>query len=60
MDVYQGKMKTISPAFGPYEINVFFDIDKITPDSGGITGMGHIVPIKWDIGITGLQQYVPT
>lgn len=55
MDVYQGKMKTISPAIGPFDINVFMNIDKITPETGGITGMGHIVPVNWDMGVTGID-----
>ena len=55
MNVYQGKMKTISPAVGPYDINVYMNIDKVLPESGGITGMGTLEPVKWDIGVTGIN-----
>jgi hypothetical protein len=55
MDVYQGKMKTISPAVGPYNINVHLDIDKVLPESGGITGMGTLEPVKWEMGVTGID-----
>jgi len=56
MDVYQGSMKTISPAMGPYDINVFMNIDKVLPASGGITGMGTLEPVKWDMGVTGIDS----
>jgi hypothetical protein len=56
MDVYQGKMMTISPAIGPYEINVFYNIDKVTPETGGITGMGTLEPVMWDMGYTGIND----
>lgn len=55
MDIYQGKMKTISPAIGPYDINVYINIDKVLPASGGITGMGTLQPVKWDMGVTGID-----
>ena len=48
-------MKTISPAIGPYDINVFMNIDKILPASGGVTGMGTLEPVKWDMGVTGID-----
>lgn len=56
MDVYQGKMSTISPAMGPYDINIFINIDKVLPASGGITGMGTLEPVKWDMGVTGIDS----
>lgn len=57
MDIYQGKMRTISPAIGPYDINIFINIDKVLPSeaTGGITGMGTLEPVKWDMGITGID-----
>jgi len=70
MDVYQGKMNTISPAFGSFDINVYLDIDTFscatgsisfgstggfTGMAGGVTGMGTLVPINWGMGITGLD-----
>lgn len=57
MDVYQGKMRTISPAIGPYDINVYMNIDKVLPivATGGITGTGTLEPVKWDIGVTGID-----
>lgn len=55
MGIYQGKMSTISPAIGPYDINVYMNIDKVLPASGGITGMGTLVPVKWDMGVTGID-----
>jgi hypothetical protein len=57
MDIYQGKMTTISPAIGPYDINVYINIDKVLPTeaTGGITGMGTLEPIKWDMGVTGID-----
>lgn len=56
MDIYQGKMSTISPAIGPYDINTYMNIDKILPETGGITGMGTLVPVKWDQGVTGINS----
>ena len=60
MDTYQGKMRTISPAIGPYDIAVFMDIDKSMPitgvgDNTGVTGTGSLQPIKWDMGVTGID-----
>jgi hypothetical protein len=60
MDTYQGRMKTISPAIGPYDITVFIDIDKNMPitgvgDNTGVTGTGSLEPIKWDMGVTGIN-----
>lgn len=67
MDVYQGKMNTISSAFGSYDINIFFDIDSNTAATGSVTGMagsvtgtGTLVPINWGMGLTGINGVVPT
>lgn len=57
MDTYQGKMRSISPAIGPYDLNVYINIDKIVPTyTGGVTGVGTLVPIMWDIGVTGINE----
>jgi len=56
MDVYQGKMKTISPAIGPYEILLYMDIDKISTETGGVTGMGTLEPVNWGMEYTGINQ----
>lgn len=63
-DTYQGKIGTVSPAFGAYDINVFinFDRDKgVTgtdgvagPGAAGVTGMGTLEPWKYDMGVTGI------
>ena len=63
-DTYQGKIGTISPAFGAYDMNVFINFDRdpgVTgtdsytgPGSSGVTGTGSLEPWKFDIGITGV------
>lgn len=62
MSIYQGKMKTVSPAFGSFDINVYLDIDSFTTATagttgmaGGVTGTGTLVPINWGFGITGID-----
>ena len=57
MDIFQGKMKTISPAIGPYDINVFIDIDREPGITGaGVTGTGSLEPVNWDMGVTGIDS----
>jgi len=63
-DIYQGKIGTISPAFGGYDMNIFINIDRdpgVTgtgsytgPGAAGVTGTGSLVPWMHDIGITGV------
>lgn len=57
-DTYQGKIGTVSPAFGAYDINMFIDIDRdmgVTgPVSAGVTGTGTLEPYKFEMGITGV------
>ena len=57
MDTYQGKIGTISPAFGNYDIQVFQDIDKETAGETGIgeTGAGTLTLVDWALGVTGMQ-----
>lgn len=56
MDTFQGKMNTISPAIGPYDIDIFMDIDKLSTETGGITGMGTLEPVNWYMGVTGMSE----
>ena len=63
-DTYQGKIGTISPAFGAYDMNVFINFDRDSgvtgtdsytgPGAAGVTGTGSLEPWKFDIGITGV------
>lgn len=65
MDVYQGSIGSISPAIGPYTLEVFCNIDRppmamtgivgVTGVSYGVTGTGTLVPVQWDVGLTGIQ-----
>jgi len=58
MDIYQGRIGTISPAFGNYEIEVFMNIDRGLGVTGiiGATGTGTLEPVRWDTGYTGINQ----
>jgi hypothetical protein len=63
-DTYQGKIGTISPAFGGYDMNVFINFDRDSgvtgtgsytgPGASGVTGTGSLVPWQFDIGVTGV------
>jgi hypothetical protein len=56
MDIYQGKKQTISPAVGPYDIQVFLDIDQYKTETGiGVTGTGSLTLVDSTIGYTGLN-----
>ena len=58
-DIYQGKIGTISPAFGNYDLQVYINIDKETAGAtgmGGVTGTGTLLPVDWDVGVTGINQ----
>lgn len=63
MDVYQGSIGTVSPAFGNYTLQTYVNIDK--PASGvtgpmgslagmGVTGSGSLTAVSWDMGVTGI------
>lgn len=58
-------MHTISPAIGPYTIEVFTNIDKFVAGSTGISptgmgptgiGAGTLEPVEWMMGYTGISQ----
>lgn len=55
MDVFQGKIGTVSPAFGNYDLLMYLDIDKETAgETGvGVTGTGSLALVDWAQGITG-------
>jgi hypothetical protein len=56
MDIYQGRIGTISPAMGNYDMEVFVNIDRGLGVTGleGVTGTGTLQPVKWDVGYTGI------
>ncbi len=57
MDTYQGKIGSISPAIGPYEMQIYMNLDKepaAPPVTGGVTGTGTLLPISWSVGYTGI------
>jgi hypothetical protein len=65
MDIFQGEMNTISPAFGPYTLQTYVNIDKVSPGAtgsagylagSGVTGTGTLTAVSWDMGVTGIQQ----
>lgn len=56
MDTYQGKIGSVSPAMGNYDIDVWMNIDK-RPEStvsGGVTGAGTLEPVRWGMSYTGI------
>lgn len=53
-DIYQGKIGTISPAVGNYDINVYINIDRNITGASGVTGMNTLEPWKYDTGVTGI------
>jgi hypothetical protein len=57
MDIYQGSIGTISPAMGNYDLQVYVNVDKKGAGVPGMgeTGTGTLEPVKWDIGVTGIQ-----
>jgi hypothetical protein len=57
MDIYQGRMNVISPACGSYDLAVYLNVDKLTAGVTGVgeTGAGTLEPVKWDIGVTGID-----
>jgi len=62
-DTYQGKIGTISPAFGAYDINISINYDRdmgVTgtdgytgPGAAGVTGSGTLEAWRYDMGVTG-------
>lgn len=63
MDTYQGKIGTVSPAVGNYDITTYINIDKEPTGENGVTGIGPtglqgsgtLISTKWDQGVTGIQ-----
>jgi hypothetical protein len=63
MDIYQGSIGTVSPAFGNYTLQTYINIDKmgagvtgiVGPLAGqGVTGTGTLTAVSWDAGVTGI------
>jgi len=60
-DIFQGNMKSISPAIGPYTINTYINIDKGVAGltgpapTGMVLGDGTLEPYKWMQGVTGID-----
>lgn len=57
-DTYQGKIGTISPAIGNYDINVFMNIDRYGETGPGETGPmadGTLIPTRYDFAYTGIN-----
>jgi hypothetical protein len=64
MDIYQGRIGTISPAMGNYDIEVYLNIDKSSASTPtgtatgiwGQTGCGTLEPTYWAMGVTGINS----
>lgn len=62
MDIYQGKIGTISPAFGNYDLQTYLNIDKGAVGltgigATGIQGTGSLTLTNWAQGITGIAEW---
>ena len=55
-DTYQGSMKTVSPAIGPYTIETYIHLDRGVTGSSGVTGANTLEPWKFTQGVTGISQ----
>ena len=57
MDIYQGRIGTVSPAMGNYDLTTYINIDKVTAGTTGygVTGTGTLEPVLWDVGVTGIN-----
>jgi len=57
-DLYQGKIGTISPAIGNYDIQTYINIDRGSTGVGayGVTGANTLEPWKYEQGVTGVQS----
>lgn len=56
-DLYQGKIGTISPAIGNYDIQTHVNIDRGITGVGasGVTGAGTLNSWKYEQGVTGVE-----
>ena len=55
-DTFQGKIRTVSPALGNYEIETYINLDRGATGASGVTGNETLQPWKWDQGVTGLPN----
>jgi hypothetical protein len=57
MDIYQGRIGSVSPAIGNYDLATYANIDKVTAGMTGygVTGAGTLEPVLWDVGVTGIS-----
>lgn len=57
MDIFQGKMKTISPTMGAYDLEVYLNVDKLSAGVTGVgeTGTGTLTLTNFSIGVTGMN-----
>jgi len=57
-DIYQGKIGTISPAIGNYEVQTYISIDRGITGVGdsGVTGTGTLISWNHEQGITGVES----
>ena len=66
-DIFQGKMNTVSPAFGSYCIETYINIDRAllgttglngvtgySVGASGVTGSGTLEPWQYSQGLTGI------
>jgi hypothetical protein len=56
-DIYQGKINTISPAIGSYNIQTYISIDRGITGAGdmGVTGNYTLEPLVFEQGLTGVN-----
>ena len=54
-DTYQGRMGTISPAFGSYNIDTYINIDRGVTGASGVTGAETLTAWKFDQSVTGID-----
>ena len=54
-DTFQGVMRTVSPAIGPYTIETYINIDRGVTGMSGVTGSNTLEPWKYTQGVTGIS-----
>ena len=55
-DTYQGSIGSVSPAMGPYKLEVYIDVDRGSTGASGVTGNETLIPYDWDISVTGISS----